>query len=218
MDRVQQYIGARETGHYPGDMPTESRSGRPRASSRETLAEAACELFLEQGYHSTSVTDITTRAGVSRSSFFNYFATKGDVFWAALDERIQVLGDRLRDGDDDLSDLSAAVLALADGFRPDSLALALGQAEPMGIREELQREAGVRRARIADAVAERLRRAGVDELRADVIGAAYGGAVLAAISRWAAAGPGRTSLTDVLARALASVPPVEPGEDVGALA
>lgn len=197
-------------------MPTESRSGRPRASSRETLAEAACELFLEQGYHSTSVTDITTRAGVSRSSFFNYFATKGDVFWAALDERILTLAERLRD--DGSADLPDVVLALADGFRPDSLALALGQAETMGIRDELQREAGVRRSRIADAVAERLRREGADPVRADVIGAAYGGAVLAAIAHWAAAGPGRTSLTDVLARALAAVPPAESGEGGDALA
>lgn len=188
-------------------MPTESRTGRPRASSRETLAEAACELFLERGYHSTSVTDITTRAGVSRSSFFNYFATKGDVFWAALDERIAALADRLRTDDSDTrADIPTAVASLADGFRPDSLALALGQAETMGIGEDLQREAGVRRARIADAVAERLRRGGVEPLRAEVIGAAYGGAVLAAISRWAALGPGRTNLADILSQALDCVP------------
>ena len=61
---------------------------RPRASSRETLAEAACELFLEQGFEATSIADITTRAGVSRSSFFNYFASKSDILWSGLDERI----------------------------------------------------------------------------------------------------------------------------------
>jgi AcrR family transcriptional regulator len=54
-------------------MSTEPRAGRPKASSRETIAEAACELFLEQGYEQTSIADISTRAGVSRSSFFNYF-------------------------------------------------------------------------------------------------------------------------------------------------
>ncbi|QEW03403.1 TetR/AcrR family transcriptional regulator [Microbacterium lushaniae] len=189
-------------------MPAEGRSGRPRASSREILAEAACELFLEQGYDATSVSDITTRAGVSRSSFFNYFATKGDVLWAALDERILALTRRLRDqpaGDAD-AEVRSAVAALADGFRPDSLALAAAQSEAMGIRDDLQREAGVRRARIAEAIAERLRREGVDALHADVVGAAYGGAVLAAIWRWAVRGPGRTELADVLAAALAVVP------------
>ena len=189
-------------------MSSESRTGRPKASSRETLAEAACELFLEQGYHATSVSDITTRAGVSRSSFFNYFASKGDVLWAALDERILALTRRLRDepaGDADAR-VRTAVTALADGFRPDSLALAAAQAEAMGIRDELQREAGVRRARIAEAVAERLRREGVDPLQAEVVGAAYGGAVLAAIWRWAVRGPGRIGLGDVLTAALAVVP------------
>ena len=67
------------------------RVGRPKASSRETLAEAACELFLEQGFEATSIADITSRAGVSRSSFFNYFASKSDVLWAGLDERLTSL-------------------------------------------------------------------------------------------------------------------------------
>ncbi|MGP3536455.1 TetR/AcrR family transcriptional regulator [Microbacterium sp. RD1] len=200
---------------------SEIRSGRPRASSRETLAEAAGELFLEQGYHATSVSDITTRAGVSRSSFFNYFATKGDVFWAALDERIAALGERLRDDRSADADAAvrAAVASVAADFFPDSLALAIGQVEAMGIRDELQREAGVRRSRIADAVAERLRRGGVSALTADVLGAAYGGAVLAAITRWAEPGPGRTPLAEVLADALAVVPPVrDDRRGTGALA
>lgn len=68
--------------------------GRPAATTRETIEEAACELFLEQGYESTSVSDIARRAGVSRSSFFNYFGGKTDVLWgpvlrelASADER-----------------------------------------------------------------------------------------------------------------------------------
>lgn len=202
-------------------MAADHRPGRPRASSRETLAEAACELFLERGYDATSVSDITTRAGVSRSSFFNYFAGKSDVFWAAFDERIASFVQRLRGtgtGDAE-ADVCAGLVALVDDFRPDALALAVGQADAMGLRDELQRDAGVRRARIADAVAERLRRGGVDALTADVRGAAYGGAVLAAVAHWAQPGAGRTPLSAVLAGALAAVPPRrESGRDEGALA
>lgn len=191
-------------------MSSENRAGRPRASSRETLAEAACELFLEQGYDATSVSDITTRAGVSRSSFFNYFATKADVLWGGLDERIAVLAARLRD--EAIPELEpgvrAVVRALADGFAPDTLALAFAQAEAMGIAGDLPRETAVRRARIGDAVSRRLRRGGVGALRADVVGAAYGGAVLAAVARWSEAGAGRVSLGAVLASALEAVPPV----------
>jgi AcrR family transcriptional regulator len=191
-------------------MSSEPRTGRPRASSRETLAEAACELFLEKGYESTSITDITTRAGVSRSSFFNYFGTKADVLWGGLDERIQALATQLRDERMTPVEASvrAAVAAVVDGFAPDSLALALAHADAMGIADELAREAAVRQARISSAVADRLRRAGVPALRADVVAAAYGAAVVAGLSRWAEAGPGRVGLGDLVAEALGAVPAV----------
>ena len=79
----------------------------------------------------------------------------------------------------------AAVTALGADFAPDPLALALVNAAAMGVVDELEREASLRCSRIARAVSVRLRRGGVDRLRADVIGAAYGGAVLAALNAWA---------------------------------
>jgi AcrR family transcriptional regulator len=180
------------------------RSGRPRASSREVLAEAACELFLEQGYEATSIADITRRAGVSRSSFFNYFDSKADVLWGGFDERIEALATRLASAHtaDADADVRTALVAGAEGFAPDSLALALLNARQMGLGDELAREASIRHTRIAQPVAARLREAGADDLRATVIGAAYGGAVLAAIEEWARHEPGRTPLVVVLGRAL----------------
>jgi len=82
--------GVRRGARYREVMNRTGRAGRPKASSRETLAEAACELFLERGYEATSIADITQRAGVSRSSFFNYFTSKSDVLWSGIDERIGV--------------------------------------------------------------------------------------------------------------------------------
>ncbi|MGA7148970.1 MAG: TetR/AcrR family transcriptional regulator, partial [Microbacterium sp.] len=154
--------------------------GRPRASSRETLAEAATELFLERGFEATSIADIATRAGVSRSSFFNYFDSKSDVLWAGLDERLGGF-DALLAADEDTDAASAVrcgVLGLAEGFAPDSLALGIVHAKAMGIIDELEREAALRRSRVAHAVSARLVRGGEDRLRADVAGAAWGGAVL----------------------------------------
>ena len=198
-------------------MTSDSRSGRPRASSRETLAEAACELFLEQGYEATSIAEIAQRAGVSRSSFFNYFASKGDVLWAGLDERLGMLEQRLAEAatKDAAADVRAASAAVGDGFAPDSLALALVNSAAMGLGEELEREAALRRSRIARAVSERLRRGGADRLRADVAGAACGGAVLAALDAWAHDGAGRTDLARILAVALeAASHPLRAGSDV----
>lgn len=168
--------------------------GRPKASSRENLAEAACELFLERGYANTSVEAIARRAGVSRSSFFNYFSSKADVLWSGLDERIALLEGALSDG----VDLADAIRALGADFTPDSLALAIINREVMGIADELDRESSWRHARIAAVIAHHLRRGGTDHLRADVVGGAYAAAVLGALSEWARRGAGRTSLSAVL--------------------
>ncbi|GAA1729616.1 TetR/AcrR family transcriptional regulator [Microbacterium paludicola] len=179
---------------------TTSRAGRPKASSREMLAEAASELFLEQGYEATSIAEIAARAGVSRSSFFNYAASKGALLWGGLDERLDALDTDLERGTP-----REAVREIARGLAPDALALALANAEAMGLAAELEREAALRRARIGRSVARALRRRGLDPLAADVAGAAYGGAVIAALKRWALAGPGRVELATTLDAALEAI-------------
>lgn len=185
-------------------MNSTGRAGRPKASSRETLAEAACELFLERGYDSTSVADITQRAGVSRSSFFNYFTSKSDVLWSGVDERI---GEAIRSlgalGSGASGDAVRRILLLVvHGFEPDPLALALRNATAMGLQDELVRDTGLRLARLSDAVAAAARTAGIDVIRADILGAAYAAAVLSALRVWAEQGAGRGTPEAVLHDAL----------------
>ncbi len=180
----------------------EPRPGRPKASSREIIAEAAAELFLERGYDATSIADIATRAGVSRSSFFNYFASKSDVLWAGFDARLRAAAEAIAAG----GPVRGILAGIADGFAPDTLALAAANAEVMGIDDELARERAVRQARLARLVADRLRADGEDRLHAEVRAAAFAGAVFSAVWAWADAGPGVTSLRDTLSAALSAVP------------
>jgi len=116
--------------------------GRPRVSSRETIAEAACELFLESGYEGTSIAGIAQRAGVSRSSFFNYFSSKSDVLWSGFDERLDraVAALAAPGAGADSAGIEAVLAAILEGLEPDPLALAFGNAQAMGLAEELQRE------------------------------------------------------------------------------
>lgn len=187
---------------YRGLVTATPRSGRPRASSREVLAEAACELFLERGFEATSIADIASRAGVSRSSFFNYFASKSDVLWSGLDERITGFESALaRPRADASTDVRESASALAHDFAPDALALAIVNARAMGLEVELDRETSLRRSRIARAVTARVVAGGSDRIAAEVAGAAWGGAVLAAIEAWAHDGAGRTSLGRLVVRA-----------------
>ncbi|WP_337003189.1 MULTISPECIES: TetR/AcrR family transcriptional regulator [unclassified Microbacterium] len=185
-------------------MNSTGRAGRPKASSRETLAEAACELFLEQGYDATSVADITQRAGVSRSSFFNYFTSKSDVLWSGVDERIgeairslEGLG-RTASGDA----VRGILLVVVRDLEPDPLALALRNAAAMGLQDELVRDTGLRLARLSDAVASAARAAGIDVMRADILGAAHAAAVLSAVRVWAEQGAGRGTPEVVLRESL----------------
>lgn len=182
------------------------RAGRPRSTSPETIAEAACELFLERGYVQTTVDDIARRAGVARSSFFNYFASKSAVLWAGLDERIDAVEKSLDAG---MAVREALTTALAD-LRPDSLALAMTHAEAMGLDEELPREMAWRRARLSAAVSTRVQRDGCSPLVADVVGSAHAGAVTGALAEWARRGPGHVRLDVVLSSALDAAAPTLP--------
>ena len=188
-------------------MSSTSRAGRPKASSRETLAEAACELFLERGYDATSVADITQRAGVSRSSFFNYFSSKSDVLWSSLDERIDAAVEDLAvvPHDRDGAEVRRILSALVADFAPDSLALAMTNSSAMGLDDELEQDAALRQARLAAALADLARRSGVVSLTADIAAATWAAAVLAAVRAWAESGAGRGSVADRFADAMAAI-------------
>jgi AcrR family transcriptional regulator len=169
-------------------------------SSRATIAEAACELFLERGYDATSISDITRRAGVARSSFFNYFAAKGDVLWAGFDERADAAAAALTDPAVSVAD---ALGGIGADFEPDALALAITNADAMGLATELERDRALRQRRVQRLVAARLERDGMDRLAAEVRAGAFAAAVMAALWVWAdrsAAGP---PLARVLGTALA---------------
>lgn len=188
-------------------MSIEPRAGRPRASSREVLAEAACELFLEQGYDATSVADITQRAGVSRSSFFNYFSSKSDVLWSGLDVRIDDAVDALGELGTDAGVVAVRSIlsTVVHDFAPDPLALALRNATAMGLEDELVRDTGLRHARLAAGIADAARRSGIGAIRADILGAAHAAAVLSSLRVWAERGAGHGSPEALFEEALASI-------------
>jgi len=48
--------------------------------TRENILEAARQLFVQQGYHGTSMRQIAARAGIALGSLYNHFANKDEVF------------------------------------------------------------------------------------------------------------------------------------------
>jgi AcrR family transcriptional regulator len=57
-----------------------------QASQRQRLLDAVLDIVGEHGYAAATVADITTAAGVSRTTFYEQFRNKLDAFLTAYDE------------------------------------------------------------------------------------------------------------------------------------
>ncbi|WP_328315792.1 TetR/AcrR family transcriptional regulator [Streptomyces sp. NBC_00388] len=58
------------------DSPAVGRRERKKAATRQAIADAALELFLEHGFQAVSVRDIAERADVSTTTLFAHFPGK----------------------------------------------------------------------------------------------------------------------------------------------
>jgi len=57
---------------------------RPKGYDRDTVLTAARDLFWEQGYERASIADLEKRTGLNRSSIYQEFGSKRELFGAAL--------------------------------------------------------------------------------------------------------------------------------------
>jgi AcrR family transcriptional regulator len=171
------------------------------------LEDAALQLFLENGYAGTTIDLITQRAGVSRSTFFNYFESKSDLLWIEVDAGIDRLEAELRlvpPCDDPVPEVRQAMLIVAAEFGSSRVPLALTEGETMGTKEETQSSGLTRLARRAEVIAAFLaRQTGQDPsgLMVRAAANALSGAVSAAWEVWAADGIGRGQLSEYISTA-----------------
>ena len=63
---------------------TSKQFGKIRHEKKELILEASLELFAENGFHATSISQIAKKAGISKGLAYNYFESKKDI----LDELI----------------------------------------------------------------------------------------------------------------------------------
>jgi AcrR family transcriptional regulator len=187
-----------------------SRGGRPRSSSAQVLADAAEELFLEQGYGRTTVDQIAARAGVSRATFFNYFTAKSDVMWLELDAAVRdIPGYLAASGETSaVRAVEAALLAAAREHDPGRVPWSIAQAEVMQIGEALVESVAVRimaqHGVIAGFVAGRTGEY-PGSLWPQTVAGAMLGAAAAAFGVWVRDGVGRGALVEYVGAALTPV-------------
>jgi AcrR family transcriptional regulator len=63
-----------------------NRSTPKGETSHQAVLQAAYQLFLENGYHATSIRDISRRSGLTIGGVYTHFADKSEIFRAVLDE------------------------------------------------------------------------------------------------------------------------------------
>lgn len=192
-------------------MSSERTTGRPRQSSRAMLEESAAELFLEQTYAGTTIRDITRRAGVSRNTFFNYFASKSDLLWVDVDAGLAALPAALAacDRAEPVTEaVRQALVRVAGGFGPGRVPWAVTQFEVMATSGELESSALARFrllvGRIGEYVRSRPGRA-PDDLMERAFCHAVVAAAAAAAAEWAAAGVHRGDLAPYVDGAIGPV-------------
>ncbi len=195
----------------PAPATTPSLRTRTMQTMRAEITEAAIALFREQGYDETTVDQIVSSAGMSRTSFFRYFGSKEDVVLGRFEVTLEQMCKELAARPDD-EPVWVSLRRAADTL------IAYMEAEQGAKRRVLQalfaspslraREGG-RRRRWQDLMApEVARRMGVADLAADPRPQAVVGAMLACLAAafevWACAGEESTSLAELLDQAMSA--------------
>ncbi|WP_205475088.1 TetR/AcrR family transcriptional regulator [Nocardioides sp. SYSU D00038] len=182
--------------------------------TREALREAAVRHFLRDGFDKASVPAIAAEVGVTERTFYRHFATKDEVLFADLTERLAWFHDALRGRpvDEDLAD--SVLTALASAPTDAHLVVEIARLRTQLLSHE-RIESAYRNSQtfVAGDVRAVLRERGADDLDAAVRAELVAGAVFAALMVWTE-GPGPhdlDSLVRLTADALSRVRPALAG-------
>jgi AcrR family transcriptional regulator len=156
---------------------------------RETILEAATEVFAASGYRAGKVSDVAARIGVTEPVIFQNFGSKAALFAAVLDrlaDDVRASLDALAGHHDSVASLLAHVLSPGDdhvSHRPGKHRTLFTDAAGL-IADPEAGEAAARVARVlADHLADLLRRGqGDGSVRADVSPSAAAWLVLSVLS------------------------------------
>lgn len=62
-----------------------------REERKQQIMEAALEVFAENGYHKSSISQIAKEANISKGLMYNYFQNKEDLLIGVMDDGVQYL-------------------------------------------------------------------------------------------------------------------------------
>jgi AcrR family transcriptional regulator len=127
--------------------------------------QAAFALYGERGFEQTTVAEIAERAGLSERTFFRHFADKREVLFAGAQALQELLVSTVAAAPASLApiDAAAAGLEAAGAFIQEGGELAHERHAIIAASAELRERELIKLAALAAALAEALRRRGVEE-------------------------------------------------------
>jgi AcrR family transcriptional regulator len=157
---------------------------KPDASGR--LAKAAMELYAEQGFEQTTVTEIAARAGLTERTFFRHFTDKREVLFYGMEMLRDLLTRAVADAPASATAMDAvgAAFETAGAFIQENPERARLRDAIVSAHAELRERELIKLAALASAVAGALRERGTPEPAAS-LAAETGVAVFkVAFARW----------------------------------
>ena len=171
----------------------------------ERLVRAAVDLFTEQGYDATTVSQIAERAGgLTKMTFFRHFSDKREVLFAGRERHSRLLADGIDAAPGPATPLQAVTAgldALTSTFTDDRREFAGQMLAVIAGSSELRERAAFKRIGLTEAVAEALGKRGLPDLTASLAAELGIRAFYRAYDQWADPG-NQQSLTDLTRQAL----------------
>ena len=163
---------------------------RWQPDARGRLAQAALALYGERGFDNTTVAEIAEQAGLTKRTFFRYFADKREVLFSGaheLEELFVTAVGAAPQSAKPLEAVAAALDAVAASFEPRREFAARRQ-QIIAANPELQERELIKLQALAGAVARALRDRGVGESAAILTAEAGITVFRVAFERWAEEG------------------------------
>ena len=156
--------------------------------ARGRLAQAALALYGENGYENTTVDEIAQRAGLTERTFFRHFADKREVLFGGGSALQELIVSVVADAPDSQAPIDAAAAGLeAAGeqfFVHEQLDFSRQRQAVIASNPELQERELTKLAALSTAIADALRRRGVDDPAATLTAEVAIAVFRTAFERW----------------------------------
>jgi AcrR family transcriptional regulator len=149
----------------PGVMDYARRMGRWEPDAVGRLQQAALVLYGERGFENTTVAEIAEHAGLTKRTFFRYFADKREVLFLGSEALEELFVTEVAEAPESAAPLDAVAAALdaAAAMFEQRREFAARRQQIIAANPELQERELIKLASLAGAVAKALRLRGVDD-------------------------------------------------------